>query len=116
MARKRPNDHTMPPLSDVQERTSDVVFAEREEVSSPRVATAPPVSPEPFAFTERDTRAALDRLLALSWELPVSRGDEAVVRALVDGIAAILPGARSARADPPAGRPARALRRAPLGR
>lgn len=110
MARKRLDDNnTMPPLSDVQERASDVVFAEREQVSSPRVATVEPDAPGPFAFTETDTREALDRLLTLSWELPVAQGDEAVVRALIDGLAAILPGCSVGaclvhRADDPRGR------------
>ena len=44
-------------------------------------ATRPPI----------DIATAFEQLLELSWELPVSEGDDAVVRAMVSGLAAVLP-------------------------
>ncbi|WP_394837059.1 ATP-binding protein [Pendulispora rubella] len=105
MAQKKPGDPvSAPPLSDVQQRSSDVVFTDREEVStSSRMRGAGPesglsrqldVGLDPQDSRLRgfvDREAAFDLLIQLACDLPVADGDEAVVRAMVNGLAEILP-------------------------
>src|SRR5882724_7275839 len=83
MVQKKPGDPvSAPPHSDVQQRTSDVVFTAREEASASRARAAD------FSL---DVESVLDQLIRLSCELPIADGDEAVVRAMVNGLADILP-------------------------
>ncbi|WP_394822716.1 sensor histidine kinase [Pendulispora albinea] len=83
MAQKKPGDPlSAPPHSDVQ-RTSDVVFTDREADPSSRTRA--------HGEDPRDLESAYDHLIRLGCELPVGDGDDAVVRAMVNGLAEILP-------------------------
>ena len=87
-AKKKVRATTAPPVSATRDadpnRSSGVLFATDEETTdrTPPVSVVPPTSlPPPW----------MERLLALSLELPVEEGDEAVVRTVVDALAELLP-------------------------
>ena len=93
MARKKresiPERGTTPPLSHTQERvrvTASEVAAGVAPGAHDDAVTAVNVSHVPEV-----PAAWLERLLTLTGELPVAEGEEAVVRALVDALAGILP-------------------------
>jgi signal transduction histidine kinase len=87
-ARKKPfSPSSSPPTSETHQRTS----ALHERVVFPDDATPSSESPASLRGASEVPAAWLDRLLTLTWELPVAEGEEAVVRAVVDALFDLLP-------------------------
>ncbi len=90
MARKKPfSRSTAPPTSATHERPSQVVL---NDVDSHLESHDPTASLGVGSSAPAEVPASwLDRLLTLTWELPVHEGEEAVVRAVVDAVSELLP-------------------------